>query len=325
MYIGGYVLGTSEFDVTVWPMVVHACNAERHFIPAPNGDAWKHIHIDELEGWKVLGIAALPPDVFKESVGEPCVDEPVPPGIVLAAVGAKGEPLVNHSARYGFRGVIVPLMRKLCILLNAHKGGRIPTREKELATLLIKFCFPEFTDEEVAAALAHRPNTNKCRHATVLTEENVEAAENILEDDEELHEEVEKSKKEAAAAKPGASSSHQPYVPAGGPAPAAPEPDAPTPWPPGDHGLAAARAFLPLAPGCSLNIHKGKSWQVKYLYKPDPPRSYSEAWRDDEDGHSRFDVLRRCVTWAWHWHNKATGEVSIHELATDFDAEAREK
>ena len=64
---------------------------------------------------------------------------------------------------------------------------------------------------------------------------------------------------------------------------------------------AEAAIFLPQAVGCVIAINKGKTWEVKYSKKADPPRSHSSTFVVD-DASSCAQALKEVLRWAWTAH-----------------------
>lgn len=219
---GGYVLGITDFTVTVWPGEVEYRTGFQHFVLSSKSDDWQQFPLLNYEGWKCREVECLPPSVCASRFPDATLEVDAFTGIILALPAGPAQTLLQVSARYGFK--------------------------------------------------TRKPPTPAAP---------------------------------SAAPKEAASSSKHPI-------------------PCGDHDLSEARHFLPAAAGCTLSLHKGVSWQAKYLAKPTPPRSYTETWRVDEGGLTRRDALLRALTWAWYWHKEVTGEESPWTLAVGFDATARE-
>lgn len=222
-------------------------------------------------------------------------------------------------AKRGFANFTVEDMKNFVIIAGVPYEGARPTTAYGLASLLIKWAVPGATEGDIKGYLSHRDKL-KCPHETVFSEDNVSAVETFLKADE-AHEAKETFKQHAGRRAPrptstspggrgadvapsAASSSDGPGVEAPGAAQAsAASSIAPkVALPEGVWSFQEANAFLPGVPGCTICTHSNDRWQVKYLQRSRAPRSYSETWKDGVAGQSRYDVLVRCLTWAWSVH-----------------------
>ena len=80
----------------------------------------------------------------------------------------------------------------------------------------------------------------------------------------------------------------------------------------GEVDVAEARWYLPPRKGCSLSVHKERSWMVKFINRiTDGPKSHSVTWVDAK---SHVLALRECLQWAWDREHEISGMERPFEL-----------
>ena len=200
-------------------------------------------------------------------------------------------------------------MKKFVRLCKAHYEGAMPTTGDGLATLLIKKYLPDSTEDHVNKFLELRHQQHHCRHATVVDKDNVDQLDGLL--SECLEKEAEETIKAPGAGK-GKQQAHSTDGGAGAgssaAAPSAGQQSARRALPANMTTREAVQECLPEAKGCTVSIHTGKAWQVKYSLKKDPPRSHLATWdASDPDGPQKCAV--ECIRWAWGAHTELNPDV----------------
>ena len=75
-----------------------------------------------------------------------------------------------------------------------------------------------------------------------------------------------------------------------------------------------AGACIPSAPGCFIHIHLERAWKVKYLSKPEQPRSRTHTWGSDL---THRECLMSCLRWVWDVHTRLIGEACPFDLGDE--------
>lgn len=306
-----WILGNCEYGALGLPLRSARHKALKYMVPVWSGSPpWIQIVLDSWQGWSAAEVSALPPSQARTEFGVdgPCCHDLQ--GIVLRFLTSPGlVPCHVIAARHGFRGMTVEEMKMLANAAEAWGPGRKPTLEKEIATVLIRWALPDVTDSDLEVYLSKR-GAKDCRHATVLDNDNIKAAEGFLQEDDlaDVKRGVARSSKAPAnggvnathvateglvsSSAGGVSATGSGAVPVG----------ARKALPAGIWTQVDARAWLPQVPGCSISIHKNERWQVRYNSRSVEPRSWSRFWKDGPEGPSHFDILLLALSWAWVVH-----------------------
>ena len=205
-------------------------------------------------------------------------------------------PILTYAARQAFKGMAVPMMQKLVghLKLELERGGK-PTREWDVTQTLAKHVLPNAAPGEVEAIMAKRDACPTPVYTTYLATKALDACRNAMDADEfdtavpELERESKKVARGQAKAQPKQKASAKP------PARAA---TALRPDPGQTYTQDDAKAFLPVAKGCTIttdvNLHM--RWKVYY------PRTRSPFSMSCASGSSQNEALLACLRWVWEQH-----------------------
>lgn len=315
-----WVLGSFEYGFVGLPVVSKKHKGLKYLTPVwrDGPQPWDYCMVSsDWREWSCISVTAVPPVVSRKRFGIGNIDPHEVTGIVMEFQEVAAAHVA--AAKRGFANFTVEDMKNFVIIAGVPYEGARPTTAYGLASLLIKWAIPGATKGDIKGYLSHRDKL-KCPHETVLSEDSVSAVETFLKADE-AHEAKETFKQHAGRRAPrptstspggrgadvapsAASSSDGPGVEAPGAAQAsAASSTAPkVALPEGVWSFQEAKAFLPGVPWCTICTHSNDRWQVKYLQRSRAPRSYSETWKDGVVGQSHYDVLVRCLTWAWSVH-----------------------
>ena len=317
-----WVLKATEYGVVSWKYTFKKIGSNGMKVVVPRsscddeGQPWEQVPVWDHSVYHAVAVNPLPPTVAKHVLGLSGAVPAAHRGVVLQVSPEGPEPLVKHAARHAFRRLTIPNMEKLVTLCKVPYLPPRPTTERGLAELLVRWQFPQHSDEQVEAILQLRSCRPQPRHDAVLAEENAEVVEGLVrEDDAPAVKAAAKSStcdkspapKRALKSPAGADGSSASSSCAAGSSSAA-APAVRRPIPPGTYDAAGARQFLPSATGVWIGIHSNAAWLVKYPLRPQYPRSHTVKWDDAVPGRSHFDCLVQCLEWVWQRHTELTSE-----------------
>lgn len=221
-------------------------------------------------------------------------------GVMLVVPpGTHAVPLLQAAAKNAFKGLSVPTLKKLIAHLEVNLDSGMPQLEAELCQVLVRFCLPDLADEEVAAIVATRTMRNGSKFHSYLTEANLEASRDVLE------EEVVKGARDQLR-KDAVSKACQDLRQGSKPDRKVRAPTKPQPLQGDSWTQAEAKRFLPSAAGAAIvkDVVWHHRWVVKYP-RPQPP--YSTSMTFAKAGSERAALIH-CLSWVWDLHTQATGQ-----------------
>ena len=323
-----WVLESSQFGVTAWEATIDMY-AGRYLanLSQDKRRCERLLHIDDPSEWVVF-------DCFGASPGR-LRDAPAAAKCLLCASG-KYEPAKELAALRAFYHMNAQEMLAFAKLMEIGDAP-YPTDANGLAVLLIKSVFPLIAAEALATALAWRPS--KKQKGDSLVDDNPELVSGILDDDERKAVESKKKVRDVPSRQPPQEGEAKACAPAPAPAPgpsgAASSEAASSSSTAivaasasgaverkklanrGDGGasltLAEVRALLPIEKGCTAG-EKTNSWIVKYLQKPEPPRSNTQTWSGPYATQTKRQAALEALRWAWIAHEALGKPACPHDL-----------
>jgi hypothetical protein len=330
---GALVLQTTEFGAITWRCNLKLCNGLRVVLPfnyTDESEPWQQWQICDCSEVFTIPVRAMPPTVARRELQLDHTSETRCRGVVLVLPkNTKPELLLRSAARTAFRRFTCSQMLALIADAAVPYTGPRPTRERDIAELLVRWQLPDSTDEEVEQYLNHRALRPPVGHSSVLCADNLGALEGLLHDDEfkdvadAVHKTVPKPTTKVGPASSSACAASSASAPTG-PAAASSGSGAASsstaipivlrPISPADYTVPEARDFMPFAIGAWLGINSQKNcWQVKYPMKVDFPKSHTETWGVGGTSPTYLTCLANCLQWVWVEHTRATGSVCPYD------------
>lgn len=279
----------------------------------PGQPPWKQVYISDYKRYFAEKVTAMPPTMVKTKYDLDCEALASLRGVVLSLELARPKALALRVAEKGFCGLTLPLMHKLIATGGVEYKGRRPERERDAAVLLIRWQFPDITDEKLEEYLSFRDLKASKWHESVLGPENAELVEGMVAEDG-----VAEIKK-ATLTKVHTTSVDAPAMPPSSSAGSASssssgvaQPGELRPIAVKDHSVDEARQYCP--EGAWIGIHTGRAWQVKYPKKPDYPKSHTITWGGGEPGISKHEAMLACLRWVWSEHTKLSKQACPWQL-----------
>lgn len=316
----GFVLRATEFCVLLWGLDIKGPRQNALIIPSlssTQGDpTWFQVSVTELEGWKAAEARVMPPSEL--ACRQQALGMPISPGVCLT-LARPPESLHKVAARLGFKGMTTTVMDKLYMFLVGGQRHRRLVGEAALCRALILLAFPEWSVDEVDAAVKKRRADLLPSSSEVLEAWDIKNGRSMADDD--MVDEImsakqkiaEKRASKAAERRPKSSappaqgaSSQAPAGPASSSSSRAPDEQ---PAPSSSSGLSRTSASLigsatpeyakQLAPdvkGCAIlcDTVRHNRWQVRYPSSA-PPFSNAKSWNSDV---SYDEALRTVLRWA---------------------------
>ena len=322
---GGLVLGASAQGLLVLRIKYHDVNNAKAWTLVGNEKTIAQrlflLPVTHLEGCKVAKVQALSPiglaKLTKQDAPRACVY------ITMGGV----EAVEKAAAREGFRGLTCAFLEKAMthFKLRFALGAR-PTRERDMVSALVRACWPEATEAELAASLKARGQTHTLddANAVLLDPEEIDALDIGLDADDlkVVKDQAKKVKaardhRQARLAAESAPIRMEELVAVPEEITAAEEHRkdwAVRPFPTADEdiSLAIAKTFLPEVRGCTItkDAKRFSRWSASYprLF---PPTHVSKSW-GPTTGHTVSTSLEFVVRTLWEWHEFETGEPCPH-------------
>ena len=281
----------------------------------PSRSVLKYDAVVDCKAWKALDLICCPP---RASAADG-VHHPVRLSVVLSD---KGVPLVEHSARRGFRGLTTHYLKKLFGLLSDPAiSGKKPTTESDLVRSLAQLILGPLDAKALEAIFLARGRggaDDACEAVPIPETELDQVLEEL--EDEDLAQEIEKykrsqerNKSRISAAKREAAKADVALDLAAAPSPASAAAKLPLKRVPG-RGLTQAEAKEYFPPGCQVtkDITRHNRWQVRAPYlKPSHSKVFSARTEKSEN-----EALLYCLQLAWHKRTILFGDVCPFDLDT---------
>jgi hypothetical protein len=298
-----FVLATSIFGVLGVPVSLKKLNHNNYFARLELEAAehaspfWRQKLVVDENAWVTIPVSPLPPCVAAHTMGK------VKFSIYLELPSLACTPILTYAAKQAFKGMTVPMMQRLVshLKLEFERGGK-PTREWDVTQTLVKHVLPKAAPGEVEAIMAKRDACPTPVYTTYLTTKAMDACRDAMDADEfdnAVHELERESKK---VSRSQAKAPHKPKASAK--PPRKPTARAPRPDPSQNYTQEEAKAFLPIAKGCTIikDIKLHMRWQVHY------PRTSSPFSMSCAFGANQHEALLVCLRWVWEQHVLHGGE-----------------
>jgi hypothetical protein len=174
----GYVLQATEWGVLALDVILQ--KSMDHTFVASVSDCsaglWKLIGVVELVGCHVQPAKCVPPSGSKRYYGSGAVL-----GNTFACEKANKQPLLEHAARVGFKGMTGPQLSLLH--KHLHVPGKKDVCEYEAARRLVAHALPALAPEEVHAIVMQRGCKPPPSFETRLTTSNLDLVDGVIEAD----------------------------------------------------------------------------------------------------------------------------------------------
>lgn len=330
MHRAGLVLRTTEFGAVFWGVTVIGNAKDPLLVPVQTSTqddpAWFQMAATSLEGWKAAEVRALPPS--QVALKQQASGMKLSPGVALCTV-RQPESVLKVAARMGFLGMTTSLMDKLHMFLWGGERQRKPVGEGALCRALILHAFPEWSVEQVDAAVKRRRPDLLPARSDVLEAWDVKNGRSMADDD--MVDEIIMAKRKlaekraskaserssASSARAASGTSSQPSAGAA----ASSSSRSPDGQPPPASAASASRKsvsltgsttpeyakqLVPAIKGCVIlcDTVRHNRWQVRYPGSA-PPFSNAKSWNDVV---SYDEALRTVLRWVWERHEAETGE-----------------
>jgi hypothetical protein len=289
---GGLVLGASAQGLLVLRIKHHDVNTLKAWTLVGSEKTIAHrlflLPVTNLEGCKVAKVQALSPiglaKLTKQDAPRACVY------ITMGGV----EAVERAAAREGFRGLTCAFLEKAMthFKLRFTLGAR-PTRERDMVSALVRACWPEVTEAELAACLKARGQTHTLddANAVLLDPEEIDALDIGLDADDlkvvkDQAKKVNIARGNKKAKLPSESAPVRMEALVLVPEETAAAEEIPKDWverpfPTADEDitLAIAKTFLPEVRGCTISkdVKRFSRWSAQYP-RAFPPTHVSKSW-----------------------------------------------
>ena len=297
----------------------------RHF--EIDGSQWTQLNIGDWQDWSAIAVRGVHPTfVRREYLLKPEHLCPALHGVIYDSGCAPFQKLLEFSAERGFPNCGAWHLGKLVTELDIPYAGCEPRSLSGLLALLMTWALPHWTEQQIEEVI-HNRGVKVHLHESLATEAVFAAADDIFDADEAegameeaVTRRVAKTKSEAREAKRKSTA----VVKASAPPKTVPHATATTEssgpstsssssaaanapstsravvrFDKDPHTLQEARALIPAVKGCSLCIaSSGNAWQIRYLYRREPPRS-RQVTRLGERNLTSKEALFECLRWAW--------------------------
>eukprot|EP00971_Amphidinium_carterae_P309688 6154448-Amphidinium_carterae.1 len=314
--MGGLVMMSSAHGALLWRLVLRGSDKSSLLDWHCSGKPWSVAKVDDINEWFVMDFEVKGPDVDATPHWH---NKPEGQFIYIRKSGNR-KTLLEYSASHGFPQCTVPQLKCLHKYLQLPSGDSKLRTERDLLLALLPACLPSATEGTInhimEKRLAHKRVTTQNKsgeNSEDLPMDEVPFQEVLDEDDvQQLRNALQKRVREAristvvvsepAGGQPSASSGTlaDPSVRR----PRRPLPSVPDGEP--THSLEVWRSMCPQVLGCRLSIEL--KWHTRYRCEyPEPVKgSTSRSW-----GHqcSQNEAAMHCVSFLWHQHWRATGEI----------------
>jgi uncharacterized membrane protein YgcG len=340
----GLVVATSVYGLYTVPLKqAFKIGALAMFCADFSSDILNFTSISDILTYRAIRIRAVPP----AEVGLQGGAAPNLPNEVLLTNATAGLTLMQHAAMIGFKTLTAHYLSQLILHLKMKFAlGKRPTTEMKMAEALVREAYPDWSDEEVAAAVACRdPKNQRAKEQAdipvlFLEGENLEKIGRAL--DEEDLKELTRQKKEFLNKHPGGSGGGSGSGGSGGPRSHGPVDigdaggDGGQPVPAGGGGASGShfqprvdiplvddidietiRRFLPVIGGCSItkDTIRHYRWVISYP-RAAPPFSVSRVFVGE--GKCQRSALIFCLQHVWKWHLEDVGAVCPWDFGAEF-------
>ena len=139
-------------------------------------ERWDHVIIEDPTAWRAVNVVAVPPSCHVEMIGLA-----VPRDEVLLVAQRQPEGLHVASARGGFSGASRPRLLQLKTLMGVE--GKAPKSNFGLLTMLVAFCLPGKTPEQIEAIVRERGVAPPAKFVSLITAKNVKDAGECIDED----------------------------------------------------------------------------------------------------------------------------------------------
>ena len=320
-----WVLASTNHGSLVWRAELHFV-AGKSWIQFANpgaGQPWTMLHVTDPLEWYVLPCKAASPARVRAGMQGVDLDLGMA-GFALEVTDERPVGCMRYCAQSEcFQRFTVPQMQQLIVIAGVAYVGPRPKLEADVVAVLVKHFCPGATEGELMQIYALRAKMKQPLIKTIITPELAALVEEAVvpEDLEAMEKDVlEKhhakhlkrkrhSEKQKGDGQAEASAAALLGAPA---APANPSRRQLRPI----QGLvftgAQAKRLVPQGVGCTITIHTGRSWQVKYPRRASEGyKSHSATWGPTL---SHRDALLECLRWVWPLHTEATSEECPFDL-----------
>ena len=307
---GKLVLAATTKGVVCWPVLLASIDNQRSLKLDTRKDAtWSYVHITDPTDWLCQLAAPVPPALLKDcrpDDGRPC-------GIRLVITDNKVYTIVKACALTGLDGWTCAEMKDLVRYFDVPCDGGIPTLEKDLATLLIKYLLPGIDEVKFAELMGLRSFKNKKLpfHSVCANPGAEGLVEDCIDHDsrQELLEQAAKYAKHVEALK--VSALPKAKAKAKGRAMKKKKCGAKD-----LEMIEACRKYLPDALGCAISNETEWHTRFKITYPTlTLPDQTSACYEEDDPKSKRFAIVF-CLSWAWEEHERLNpGETCPWDLS----------
>lgn len=345
--IVGMVVHSTAFGVATLPLRVerHVQDKQRVVFLAPEASRWDALAITNLADFEVQCLEAVSPIARLRALKEIGV-EPGAHQLTWRLSGGRLS-LVRAASLKCFPGVTVKRLNSLVTMCKVPYVGVRPKGEHDLCELLLRWCWPDWTDEQVRETLAKRNFRDRQAESILESEGVAEVADGIFEEEDQKDMEKEIASVRAGRAAAAATRRAPPQC-AERPAPGGAGSDAPAPAASAHNSSGSSAAPPPRAPRpkaermpmmlmttegftredilpylppvrgvtCCREQHWATRWRVQYP-SSEPPYSTSKAFLDVD---SERRAVQHVVTWCWQRHLATTGEGAPFDINAVFGA-----
>ena len=178
---GFLVLSVSDCGAVAWKVDFVFCDGSAWAVLKGDGQSWEILHCVDPDQWLVYTSRAVAPHLIARRIGPALAKSEHLLGFTLEVTNML-DPMtpLQYNAFEGFKGWAVPTMLELWRWSPWPIPKPRPHLEMDVCGALVKFVFPDFTQDQVMECLARRSEQKAAAFASEISLANMHLVEDVI-------------------------------------------------------------------------------------------------------------------------------------------------